>query len=219
MPSPFQFGQQVATQPPKSTTPPTAADFLSPKPATAPAPAPAQTPKSFGQQVGNALSGAANSAIQSPLGQKALGGVSHAYNNYMPQAGKDFVARQMPFYVEPDEADFASRHGESIKNTTPTPYKPLGWEHGTHVDSQDTLTTTSGNGQHTENLDSRIDTNTPARVTGSPLQQLGFGLRNRSMPGQTFKPGTMANIHRQVRNDELTKNELTAPHPSFSHLK
>lgn len=215
MPSPFQFGQQAATKLPGNTTAPTAADFLSPKPAPAPAPARPQTPKSFGQQVGNALSGVANSAIQSPLGQTALSGASRAYNTYMPQAGKDFIGKQMPFYVEPDEA----QHFSGVKNMAPTPYQPLGWEHGVHVDSRDTLTTTSGNGQHNETLDSRIDTNTPARITGSPLQQLGFGLRHGNLPGQTFQPGTMANIHRQVRNDELTKNELTAPHPEFAHLK
>lgn len=233
MPSPFQFGASQgarvkplqsgmvspdlhkpmppAVSPRANTTPPTAADFFSPTPAPSPAPAQPQTPMSFGQQVGNAISGVANKAIQSPLGQTALGGVSHAYNNYMPQAGKKFVERQLPLYVEPD----SMQHFSQYKNVTQTPFKPMGFEHGVHIDSQDTLT--NMNGRRT--LDSRIDSNTPARITGSPLQQIGFGLSHGQMPGQTFQPGTMANIHRQVRNDELTKNELTAPHPEFAHLK
>lgn len=160
----------------------------------------------FGQIVGEKIAAGpmqqmatntANKAIQSPMGQKVLGGVATGYNKLMPQAGKNFVSRQMPRYAEPD--DMALMRNSS--KMTPTPYKPLGWEHGTHINSQ-TVT------QNDELVKDQIDSHTPARVTGSPLQQIGFGLSGGQMPAQTFPRGAMAGLNRRVENDKLTQNNL-----------
>lgn len=159
-------------------------------------------------ELGAAYSGAANNAIQSPMGQKVLGGVATGYNQFMPQAGKDFIGRQMPTYAEPDEMKYM----QGRKNVAPTPYQPLGQQYGTHVNSNTVV-------KNDQLVKDQIDTNTPARVTGSPMQQLGFGLSHGQMPQQTFPQGNMANLHRRVENDQLTQNRLTAPHPAFSHLK
>jgi len=171
----------------------------------------------FGRAVGekvaqnplmSGLNTMANSAIQSPMGQKVLGGVATGYNAFMPQAGKNFIGKQMPLYVEPDHM----QHFQGVKNVQPTPFKPMGFEHGTHVNSNTVV-------ENDQLVKDQIDTNTPARITGSPLQQLGFGLSQGHLPGQTFPQGSMANHHLRVENDQLTQNRLTAPHPAFANLK
>lgn len=156
-------------------------------------------------ELGAAYSGAANSAIQSPMGQKVLGGVASGYNKLMPQAGKDFVSRQMPTYAQPSDM-------QSVPGARPAPYRSLAEQYGSHVASNTEV-------QNDQLVRDQIDTNTPVRVTGSPLQQLGFGLSQGHMPQQTFPQNSMANNHVRVENDRLTQNQLTAPHPAFAHLK
>jgi hypothetical protein len=63
-------------------------------------------------ELGQAYGNAANKAIQSRPGQAVLGGVSKAYNNYMPQTGKNFVSRQMPnYYTDSHEQQFYRQEG------------------------------------------------------------------------------------------------------------
>lgn len=137
----------------------------------------------------------ANNAIQTPMGQKALGGVASAYNSYMPQVGKKMVSHMMP-------------------SSTTEPFNDQSFQHGSFIGSQDTLherTTTGPNGSNsTNNLSSQIQQYSPVQVTGTPLQQLGYGLSNNAMPAQTFQQGQNAFLDTKIDNDAITRSHLRA---------
>ena len=155
-------------------------------------------PTSPGAQAGSLMGNIANKAIQSPTGQRVLGGVAAGYNKFMPQAGKDFISNRMPIYAASGEMGLL----KGVKNVQPAPYQSLEAQHGTVVNAHTVL--------NNDKFKDQIDTHTPVRVTGSPLQQIGFGLSTGQMPSQTFQQGGLAGLNQRVENDRLTQNSLGA---------
>lgn len=185
-------------------------------------------PASQASSFGNAVSGLANSAIQSPLGQTALGGVAHVYNNYMPQMGKNVVKNMVPHYGSQQEIEQFGMQGK----WQPEPFEDQSFQHGSLVSSRNELQRfhDSANKQNNyKTMSSHIQSYDPVKVTGSPLQRLGHGLSSGVMPGQTFQQGQMAALHTNLTKGYDTRNtnkhtkSLTqhiAPLPSqFAHLE
>lgn len=151
-------------------------------------------------ELGASYSNAANNAIASRPGQAVLGGAAHVYNNYAPQAAKNFVGRQMPTYYRDDQEKQVLQQG-GVQNMAPEPFKTHQGDIGAVVDSA----TQVDNDQLTYD---RVDSYTPATNFGTPLQQIGYGLSHGEMPGQTFKPGDTATHHTGVLNDQLSHQRL-----------
>ena len=140
----------------------------------------------------------ANTAIQHPIGQKVLGGVSSAYNSFMPQAGKNMAKKLVPNYASPEHIQDFGMQGK----WQPDPFVDKSFEQGVHVNSTDSLrntsTSTNGVGNNNEQLSSSIQTYRPVQVTGTPMQQIAHGVAGGAMPGQTFRAGQPAFLHQNM---------------------
>lgn len=151
-------------------------------------------------ELGASYSNAANNAIASRPGQAVLGGAAHVYNNYAPQAAKNFVGRQMPTYYRDDQEKQVLQQG-GVKNMAPEPFQTHREDVGAYVDAGTQV-------QNDQLMSDRVDTYTPATNFGTPLQQIGYGLSHGEMPGQTFKPGDTATQHTGVLNDQISHQRL-----------
>lgn len=160
--------------------------------------APAQTGTAPAAAAGSFMGNMANRAIQSPTGQRVLGGVAAGYNRFMPQAGKNFISNRMPTYATESEMSLL----KGVNNVQPAPYQSLGTQHGSMINAHSMV-------ENDKLVKDQIDSHTPVRVTGSPLQQIGFGLSTGQMPAQTFQQGRLAGLNQRVENDKLTQNNLS----------
>ena len=152
----------------------------------------------------------ANTALQHPIGQTALSGVSRAYNNYMPQAGKNMVKKMVPHYGTPEQIQEYGMAGK----WQPKPFKDQSFEKGFHIASHDQLDRQTVNGQTAERTYTAMQSSAPVQVTGTPLHQIGYGLSGGTMPGQTFKPGEQAYnttnmMHQHTTGDEKINQNMT----------
>ena len=159
----------------------------------------------------------ANTAIQHPIGQKVLGGVSSAYNSFMPQAGKNMAKKLVPNYASPEHIQDFGMQGK----WQPDPFVDKSFEQGVHVNSTDSLrntsTSTNGVGNNNEQLSSSIQTYRPVQVTGTPMQQIAHGVAGGAMPGQTFRAGQPAFLHQNM--SEQSNSGTGASNRSFTeHL-
>jgi hypothetical protein len=151
-------------------------------------------------ELGASYTNAANNALASKPGQMALGGAAHVYNNYAPQAAKNYVSSKMPTYYGDQQEQQVLQQG-GVKNIAPQPFQTHRQDVGSYVD-------TSTRVENDQLAHDRIDAYTPATNFGTPLQQIGYGLSNKEMPGQTFKPGDTATQHTGVLNDQISHQRL-----------
>jgi hypothetical protein len=149
----------------------------------------------------------ANNAIQHPIGQKALGAVAAGYNSLMPQSARGFIGNQMGVHVGPEDQKAMA----GTPNLKPEPFQRLGQQYGSYVNSNTEV-------RNDELTKDQIDTWEPAKVTGTPLQQLQYGLSNNRMPSQTYTPGSMTNVHTQIKNDNITQQGLAPLHPEVKNM-
>jgi hypothetical protein len=159
------------------------------------------------------MTDAINEAIQSPDGQAVLSGASALYNKYAPKFVKDAVSDAVPNYMEKKQrAEWMGDKDEKLASyaaeSRPAPVNELGYELGTLIASEDTLTSINGHAV----LNSRLQQDTPSEVTGSPLDQIMYALSKGEMPAQTFTEGAMVSSQRVIENDEMTAERL-APLP------
>ncbi|NDC55339.1 MAG: hypothetical protein EBZ69_00640 [Alphaproteobacteria bacterium] len=167
---------------------------------------------------------AVNEAIQSPEGQAVLSGASALYEKYAPNFLKDKISKALPNYMEPDEraeamgekpSDLEMLLGKEIpslsgggdpemaehaRQSKDAPFKDLGFEIGKTVDSESVV-------ENDELVKDSIKTTSAAEVTGSPMQQIMYGLSKGYLPTQTYKKGDVVGLHTAVEMDELVTDQ------------
>jgi hypothetical protein len=93
---------------------------------------------------------------------------------------------------------------EHARQSKDAPFKDLGFEIGRKVDSESVV-------ENDELVKDSIKTTSAAEVTGSPMQQIMYGLSKGYLPTQTYKKGDVVGLQSAVEMDELvTDQRLTA---------
>ena len=155
-------------------------------------PSPSPTPK-LGMYLkelnkkGNALGNMANSAIESPLGQKALAGASNLYEN-LPQGVRNGIGNMAASVTHQDPT-------KNLPGFTPTPNAPV------YVQNKTTV-------QNEEVTNDNINTVTPG-TAGSPLGQVARGVMTGHLPNKTFPQGSKVNEQVGTNNEEITFSRLS----------
>ena len=141
------------------------------------------------------FSGFANSAIQSPLGQRALGAVAGGYNA-LPQSVRGNVSN---FMLSGNSPYNPTGLNQTTPRFTPAPGNPV------HVKTQ----TTATNDKITQDRGRQL----LAGTAGAPMHQLGYGLAHGQLPTRTFAQGTPVMEKTVFNNDRITQNQLVPATP------
>lgn len=154
---------------------------------------------------------AVNTAIQSPSGQAVLTGASALYEELAPDAVKKTIAGAMPVFTDADTKNFTARHGSEesaaeAETWREEPFQTFSQELGAYVKGKTTV-------ENDELIEDRVKTETPAAITGSPLEQIMYGLSKGYLPQQTFGRGTVRGVETEVNLDELVTDRLITDVP------